>query len=97
MMMSTGYFYFQATHHGNRRNRRNRCSFVIGSRDPLAINAVAFAHPGVSPHSFHSSPKMASKKTGVTPICYFACYVTSLSYLFIVTCYFLVCLTAFVT
>ena len=96
--MSTDYFYFQATHHGN---RRNRCSFVIGSRDPLAINSVASAHPGVpsTPAVTLSSisSKMASKKPRVTPSSYLACYVTLNSYSFIVTCYFLVCLAPYVT
>ena len=93
--MSTGYFYFQSTHHGD---RRNRCSFVIGSSDPLAINLAVSSYPGVSSVTrSQPSPKMASKKTGVTPISYFACYVTLDSYLFILTCYFLVCLAPYVT
>ena len=76
--VSTGYFYFQATHNGN---RRNRCSFVIGSSDPLAINTVASAHPGCPVTHRRFVTKMASEKTGVTPISYFpACYVTTISY-----------------
>ena len=95
MIMSTGYFYFQATHRGN---HRDRCSFVIGSSDPLAINSAASSYPGVSSVTrSQPSPKMASKKTRVTLISYFACYVTLVSYLFILTCYFLVCLAPYVT
>ena len=49
LIMSTDCYYFQGTHDDNLRNRR---SFIIGSGDPLTINVIAFAHPGMPCNSF---------------------------------------------